>query len=134
LCFPLYACAKEVVRRYRPVLDEFGITYTQYITLMVLWEHGSSSVGYLGEKLYLDSGTLTPVLKSLESKGYITRHRLKGDERTVQIELTEEGKELRERALKVPKTMKSCIILDTEKTKKLYDLLYEVLASFEKEN
>jgi len=133
ICFPLYACSKEVVRRYRPVLDELDITYTQYITMMVLWEYGASSVSELGQRLFLDSGTLTPVLKSLEAKGYVTRQRSKEDERSVTIALTEEGKELRERAVKVPEAVRSCVSMDAEKLKVLYGLLYELLDQFKEE-
>ena len=133
LCFPLYACSKEIVRRYRPILDELGITYTQYITMMILWEYGSSSVNNLGKRLYLDSGTLTPLLKSLESKGYVTRQRSKKDERTMVISVTSEGMALRERALSVPGRIASCIDIEPAKAKALYDLLYEILGSFSKE-
>ena len=133
ICFPLYACSKEVVRRYRPVLDELDITYTQYITMMVLWEYGASSVSELGQRLFLDSGTLTPVLKSLEAKGYVTRQRSKEDERSVTIALTEEGRELRERAVKVPEAVRSCVSMDAEKLKVLYGLLYELLDQFKEE-
>ncbi len=127
LCFPLYACSKEIVRRYRPFLDELDLTYTQYITMMALWEYGPSSVNDLGSKLYLDSGTLTPLLKNLESKGYICKERSKKDERTVVVSLTQKGKELRDRAAEIPGKMAGCIALEPEKTKQLYSLLYEVL-------
>ncbi|MBR4686509.1 MAG: MarR family transcriptional regulator [Candidatus Methanomethylophilaceae archaeon] len=133
VCFPLYACSKEIVRRYRPLLDELDLTYTQYITMMVLWEHGDSTVNDLGERLFLDSGTLTPLLKNLESKGYVKRGRSKEDERSVIISLTDEGMNLREKALKVPGAMASCIQLPPEKGKQLYDLLYEVLGLLSKE-
>lgn len=133
VCFPLYACSKEIVRRYRPLLDELDLTYTQYITMMVLWEHGDSTVNDLGERLFLDSGTLTPLLKNLESKGYVKRGRSKEDERSVIISLTDEGRDLREKALKVPGAMASCIQLPPEKGKQLYDLLYEVLGLLSKE-
>ena len=96
LCFPLYAAAKEVVRKYKPFLDELDLTYTQYITMMVLWENESMNVKELGSKLYLDSGTLTPLLKKLEAKGYITRCRCKEDERNLIIQITEKGEELKE--------------------------------------
>ena len=91
LCFPLYVCSKEIVRRYKPFLDELDITYTQYITLMALWDKGSLSVKELGKILFLDSGTLTPLLKTLESKGFVVRSRDKEDERNVIISLTDEG-------------------------------------------
>ncbi|MBE6519253.1 MAG: MarR family transcriptional regulator [Thermoplasmata archaeon] len=133
VCFPLYACSKEIVKRYRPLLDELDLTYTQYITMMVLWEHGDSTVNDLGGRLFLDSGTLTPLLKNLESKGYVKRGRSKEDERSVIISLTDEGMDLREKALKVPGAMASCIQLPPEKGKQLYDLLYEVLGLLSKE-
>lgn len=132
VCFPLYACSKEIVRRYRPLLDELDLTYTQYITMMVLWEQGDSTVNDLGERLFLDSGTLTPLLKNLESKGYVRKERSKEDERSVIISLTEEGRNLRNRAVKVPGAMSSCIQLSPEKGKQLYDLLYEVLGLLSK--
>ncbi len=128
ICFPLYACSKEIIRRYRPMLDELDLTYTQYITMMVLWEKGFSSVNDLGGKLYLDSGTLTPVLKSLESKGYVARERSKDDERSVIISLTDSGRDLREKAVTIPSRMGSCIPIKSEDAEKLYDTLYEILA------
>ena len=91
LCFPLYAAAKEIVRKYKPFLDELDLTYTQYITMMVMWEERCITVTKLGEKLYLDSGTLTPLLKKLEQKNYISRQRSKEDERTLDVTLTSEG-------------------------------------------
>ena len=127
LCFPLYACSKEIVRRYRPMLDELNITYTQYIVMMVLWEEGSSSVNSLGEKLFLDSGTLSPLLKSLESKGYVDRTRSKEDERSVTVSVTPAGMKLRDRALSIPGRMTSCLDLPPEKAETLYKLLYEIL-------
>ena len=112
LCFPLYVASKEVVRRYKPLLDELNLTYTQYIALLVLWEQKKLSVKELGEFLFLDSGTLTPVLKSLEKKGYISRKKSKDDERVLIVELTDEGKELRERAVSVPSGIAECIDID----------------------
>lgn len=97
LCFPLYACAKEIVRRYKPYLDELDLTYTQYIAMMVLWEKKEMNVKELGECIYLDSGTLTPLLKKLEAKGYVERHRSKEDERNLIIRITETGEALRTR-------------------------------------
>ena len=114
LCFPLYACAKEVVRRYRPLLDELGITYTQYITMMVLWEHRSMSVKDIGETVCLDSGTLTPLLKKLEEKGFVERGRSPDDERVLTVTVTEKGMGLRDRALSVPGAIASCIPLSAE--------------------
>ncbi|MBO6164066.1 MAG: MarR family transcriptional regulator [Lachnospiraceae bacterium] len=127
ICFPLYACSKEIIRRYKPLLDKLDLTYTQYITMMVLWEKQQSSVKALGEMLYLDSGTLTPVLKKLEAKGYIERHRCREDERSLVVTITEEGYKLRERALVVPEKMSSCVNLTPEDAQHLYQLLYKAL-------
>ena len=95
LCFPLYAASREVIKQYRPHLDALDLTYTQYIAMMVFWEEQKLSVKELGKKLFLDSGTLTPVLKSLEAKGYVVRSRSKADERVLEVEITESGKALR---------------------------------------
>lgn len=129
LCFPLYACSKEVIRRYKPFLDPLELTYTQYIALMVLWEKESMTVKDLGERLYLDSGTLTPVLKKLEAKQYIQRHRSEQDERSVIITLTEEGWALQEKASAVPMQMSACVVLSQEERMQLYGLLQKMLAS-----
>ncbi|AYD39454.1 MarR family transcriptional regulator [Clostridium fermenticellae] len=127
LCFPLYACAKEVVKKYKPFLEKIDLTYTQYITMMVIWEKIELNVKELGEYLYLDSGTLTPVLKKLESKGYITRVRSKDDERNLIVTLTEEGNKLKETAVKIPSQIGQCVKLDLEEIKTLYKLLYKML-------
>ena len=127
LCFPLYACAKEIVRRYKPFLDELELTYTQYITMMVLWEKKELTVKELGEYLYLDSGTLTPLLKKLESKGYLVRERSKTDERNLLITITEEGERLRERAVVIPEKLGQCVDLSPEEATQLYQLLYKLL-------
>ncbi len=103
LCFPLYACSREVIKQYKPFLDELELTYTQYIAMMVLWEHNSVTVKELGQYLFLDSGTLTPLLKKMEAKGLISRKRDQEDERSLIVSLTPEGEALRERALEVPK-------------------------------
>lgn len=129
LCFPLYAASREVVKRYRPHLDALGLTYTQYIVLMVVWAEGTVSVRDLGRRLYLDSGTLTPVLKTLEKAGFITRRRSPEDERVLLVTITEEGIALRERAMDVPAAMKGCVSLDQQEAETLYRLLYKVLAS-----
>ena len=102
LCFPLYAASREMIKRYRPHLDKLGLTYTQYIVMMVFWEEKTQNVKQLGEKLYLDSGTLTPVLKTLEAKGYLVRTRSKEDERVLNVEITEAGEALKDEALAVP--------------------------------
>lgn len=131
LCFPLYACAKEIVRRYKPFLDEIDLTYTQYIVMMALWEHENMNVKELGETLYLDSGTLTPVLKKLESKGFIKRERAKKDERNLVITVTAEGMKLKEKAVKVPAQMGSCVKLEVDEAIVLHKLLHRVLSGFE---
>ena len=114
LCFPLYACSKEIVRKYKPVLDELNLTYTQYIAMMVLWERKQTNVKELGECLYLDSGTLTPLLKKMEQKGYIERKRSESDERNLIISITKQGEQLREEALRVPSTIGQCVKLEPE--------------------
>ena len=127
VCFPLYACSKEIVKRYKPYLDELDLTYTQYITMLVMWEHGELSVKTIGEFLYLDSGTLTPVLKTLEKKGYITRCRSREDERILIASVTEEGQRLRERAVEIPARVNADVDMTAEETRELYRLLYKVL-------
>lgn len=130
LCFPLYACSREAIKRYRPYLDQLGLTYTQYIVLMVIWEMGTVSVRDLGRRLFLDSGTLTPVLKTLERAGYITRRRCMEDERVLMITVTEAGMALREKALAIPAALSSCLTLDAAESAELYRLLHKALASF----
>ena len=129
LCFPLYACAKEVVRKYRPFLDEIGLTYTQYITMMVLWEHKAMNVKTLGERLYLDSGTMTPLLKKLERDGLVVRERSSTDERNVDISITEKGEALRAQAVAIPQKVGACIELPAEDIAALYKLLHTVLGA-----
>lgn len=127
LCFPLYACSKEIVKRYKPYLDPIDLTYTQYITMMVVWEEKDITVKALGDKLFLDSGTLTPVLKKLEQKGYVTRCRSKDDERNLIISLTEKGEELKKQACSIPAKMGKCVCLSPEESQQLYTLLYKIL-------
>ena len=127
ICFPLYACSKEIIRRYKPFLDEVDLTYTQYITMMALWENESMNVRELGSRLFLDSGTLTPLLKKLENKGYIKRSRSKEDERNLIVTLTDKGWELREEMLSIPRSMASCVDLEPQEAADLYRLLYKVL-------
>lgn len=132
LCFPLYACSKEVVRRYRPFLDPLDLTYTQYIAMMVLWDMRSVTVKELGERLYLDSGTLTPLLKKLEAKGYITRKRSEEDERSLIVTVTEAGDALRDRAIDIPRRMtEENVNLEKEEIITLYRLLYKLLSQVE---
>lgn len=131
LCFPLYACAKEIVRRYKPFLDEIDLTYTQYIVMMVLWEEREINVKELGSRLYLDSGTLTPVLKRLEQKGLITRQRDDKDERVLIVSITKEGDELKDKAVEIPIKMAGCVSLEPQDAAELYRLLHKLLAGFE---
>lgn len=131
LCFPLYACAKEIVRRYKPFLDEIDLTYTQYIAMMVLWEEKEINVKALGKRLYLDSGTLTPVLKRLEQKNLISRQRDSKDERNLIVSLTAEGEQLKEKAVEIPQKMAGCVKLDENDAAVLYRILHEMLQTFE---
>ena len=131
ICFPLYACAKEIVRRYKPFLDELDLTYTQYIAMMVLWEEKEINVKDLGKKLYLDSGTLTPVLKRLEQKGMVARRRDQKDERILMISITAEGEALKEKAVEIPYKMRGCVALGEEDAKELYRILHLLLKDFE---
>ena len=127
LCFPLYACSRQVVKKYHPYLEELDLTYTQYIAMMLVWEAERISARTMGERLFLDSGTLTPVLKSLEAKGFVRRCRDTRDERVLMVELTEEGRALRERAASVPGKIAGCIHLAPEEAGELYRLLYKIL-------
>lgn len=127
ICFPLYACSKEIVRLYKPFLDALDLTYTQYITMMLMWDKLELNVKSIGERLYLDSGTLTPVLKKLEQKGYLSRKRDLTDERNLLVTVTKEGLALREKALSVPEDISSCISMNPEESALLYQLLYKIL-------
>ena len=132
LCFPLYALSKEIVRMYKPLLEKLDLTYTQYITMMVLWEHNKINVKELGEKLYLDSGTLTPLLKKLETKGFITRKRSRKDERNLDIEITSRGLELRDLALSIPGDIAKCVCVDFQKAKEFYETVHLLLDEISK--
>lgn len=129
LCFPLYAAARKVVSLYTPYLKPLGLTYTQYIMMMALWERDDVLVGELGEKLYLDTGTLTPVLKRLEADGYLVRERSRPDERLVSVKLTEKGWALKESLKELPQKIGGCLPLSPQQAKTLYHLLYQVLDS-----
>ena len=129
ICFPLYAAARYVTGLYTPYLKDLGLTYTQYIVMMVLWEKEACTVKELGECLFLDSGTLTPLLKKLEAKGYITRHRSDEDERNLIIHITETGMNLREEAVLIPQAMSQCIELEPEEAMRFYNTLYKLLGS-----
>ena len=127
LCFPLYACARETIKLYTPLLDKVGLTYTQYITMMVLWERQSMTAKELGRTLYLDSGTLTPLLKKLENKGLLTRKRSETDERNLIITVTSEGTALRDEVLHIPATMTQSLSLEKDEIRTLYGYLYKML-------
>ena len=127
LCFPLYACSREVIKQYKPCLDELDLTYTQYIAMLVLWEKKSVTVKELGSALFLDSGTLTPLLKKMEAKGLLSRRRSTDDERNLIVSLTEAGEALRDRALEVPGRMAQCVKLTQEEADELYRILYKLL-------
>ena len=129
LCFPLYACSKEIVKAYKPYLDELDLTYTQYIAMMVMWEHKELRVKEIGKYLFLDSSTLTPLLKRLEEKGYVSRKRSSEDERDLIVTITDRGEALKEKAVTVPERLGACVALDTEKAQALYALLYEVISN-----
>lgn len=128
-CFPLYAASREVIKRYRPYLDAMELTYTQYIVLLVIWEHGTISVRDLGCKLYLDSGTLTPVLKTLEKAGLITRRRSTRDERVLMITITETGLALQEQAQEIPAAIRESLGLNEKELQTLMQLLNKILVS-----
>ncbi|WP_423363062.1 MarR family winged helix-turn-helix transcriptional regulator [Mycoplasma sp. P36-A1] len=132
LCFPLYALSKEVVRLYSPYLKKLNLTYTQYITMMVLWEHKHISVKKLGSKLYLDTGTLTPLLKKLEAKNYIQLTTDKKDKRSVIVTITPDGDLLQEDAKDIPLHIASCLNLDEVNAQLLYDTSYQLLSIINK--
>lgn len=136
LCFPLYACSRKIISAYTPFLKAIGLTYTQYVTMMVMWEEKMITVHDLGKKLYLDSGTLTPVLKRLENLGYISRYRKKDDERMVIAELTEQGAKFKKQAENIPYEM-VCLLtrkgnfLTPEDASLLKKQLYQIINALE---
>ena len=127
LCFPLYVCSRELIKRYKPFLDTIGLTYTQYLTMLVLWEEGETTSKELGNRLYLDSGTLTPLLKKLETKGLLIRKRSREDERNLLISLTDKGEALKDQALVIPEGMVKHVNLTVEEQRELCRLLYKLL-------
>lgn len=127
LCFPLYAASREILRMYTPLLKEIDLTYTQYIVMMVMWEKKTVTVGEIGKILYLDTGTLSPLLKSMEKKSLIKRQRNSLDERIVEISITEEGEKLKEKAASIPQKIGSCIKLSKDQSEFLYKTLYALL-------
>lgn len=133
LCFPLYLCSKEITRRYQPMLDKLNLTYTQYVVMMYFWEMGSASAKVLSRALLLDPSTLTPILKKLEQKGYLTRERDPGDERSLIVRLTGAGEALKDAALAVPAEMANCLGLSEEEAFQLGALIGKILTNIEKE-
>ena len=127
LCFPLYVASKEIVRLYTPYLDKVDLTYTQYITMMVMWEVKEINVKELGKRLFLDSGTLTPLLKKLEAKGFVERNRLSTDERNLIVKITKEGVSLKDKCKDIPTCVAGCVNLKSEEMKNLYNTLYKIL-------
>ncbi len=132
LCFPLYVCSREIIKKYKPFLDKYDLTYTQYIAMMVMWDKNEINVKELGRHLHLDSGTLTPVMKKLESKGYITRNRSKEDERNLSLKITTKGKNLKEKMKSLPQEVGKCINLNENEAIDLYKILYKILENINK--
>ena len=131
ICFPLYACARKVIGAYGPLLKPLGLTYTQYLVMLELWEKEKEKVGDLCRRLYLDCGTVTPMLKKMEESGWLTRCRCKVDERVVYVALTEKGRALREEAKDIPAQVAQCVSLPQEDAFELYTLLHRLLDSME---
>ena len=131
VCFPLYACARKVIGAYNPLLKPLGLTYTQYLVMLELWEREKEKVGELCHRLYLDCGTITPMLKKMEESGWLTRCRCKVDERCVYVALTEKGRALREQVKDIPQKVGECISLPKEESFELYRLLHKLLDTIE---
>lgn len=131
LCFPIYAASREIVKKYKPYLEKIDLTYTQYIVMMVLWERKTVNVKELGECLYLDSGTLTPLLKKLESKGFVSRMRSETDERNLVVSITDDGEKLKEKAVEIPMQIAGCTNLTKDEAMQLYTILYKILGKDE---
>ncbi len=127
ICFPLYAAAREIIKQYKPMLDDMDLTYTQYIVMLVLWEEKAITTKALGQKLYLDSGTLTPLLKKMEVKGLVTRKRSAYDERNLDVTITEKGEALKEQAITIPAQIAESTNLDSDEAMMLYTMLYKIL-------
>ncbi len=127
LCFPLYAVSNKIIRSYKPFLDKLNLTYTQYITMMVLWGQDNINQKQLGEKLYLKSNTLTPLLKKLEEKGYINIYKSSNDERQIIISLTKLGIQLKDQAIEIPKAISESMHLEIDEITNLYNTLYKIL-------
>ena len=133
LCFPLYLCSKEIIRRYTPYLNELNLTYTQYIVMMYFWEKKESNVKELGKAMLLDSSTLTPLLRKLEAKRFLSRKKSTVDERYLVLRLTEKGDKLKDKAVSIPEKIGKCINLSSDEANNLYKLVYKVLLNIEEE-
>ena len=127
ICFPLYAASREIIKQYKPFLDNIDLTYTQYIAMMLLWEKKTMTSKEMGERLFLDSGTLTPLLKKMEEKGLLTRRRSMADERNLELSITEKGEFLKQKAKDIPEKMAKCSNLEPEEAIFLYRILYKLL-------
>lgn len=134
LCFPIYLCSKEIIRKYTPILNELNLTYTQYIVMMYFWEKKKSNVKEISKTLLIDSSTLTPLLKKLETKGYITRVRSLKDERNLDVKITDSGMKLRDTALSIPKEIRKCLNLTQEEAENLYVLMCKIIMNTQKED
>ena len=127
LCFPLYAASRDVIKQYKTSLDKLDLTYTQYIVMLVLWEHRQITTKEMGRLLHLDSGTLTPLLKKMEGKGLVSRKRSDFDERNLTVTITDKGLSLQDKAVEVPGQIAQCNVLDEEESATLYKLLYKIM-------
>lgn len=132
LCFPIYLTSKEIIKRYTPYLDEVNLTYTQYIVMLYLWEYGNSTLKEIGKKLILESGTLTPLLKKLELKGFILRKKSESDERNLDIILTSKGLKLKGKVVDIPLKVGKCLDLTEKEAINLYNVLYKILGNLER--
>jgi DNA-binding MarR family transcriptional regulator len=134
ICFPLYALSRKVIQLYKPMLDEYDLTYTQYIVMLVLWEVEEISIKELGEELYLDSGTISPVVKKLAKQGLIEKYRYREDERIVMVKLTDAGRKMKDEAVEIPKKLYSQFEGDKEALFQLKKILDQILGEFEEES
>lgn len=127
LCFPLYAASRDVIKQYKTMLDKIDLTYTQYIVMLVLWERHQITTKEMGKLLHLDSGTLTPLLKKMEAKGFLSRKRAEFDERNLSVTITEKGMQLRDEAVEIPGQIAQCSVLTEDETAALHELLYKIM-------
>lgn len=132
LCFPIYLCSKEIVRKYNSLLNKINLTYTQYVVMMFFWEKKKSNVKDISKTLLIDSSTLTPLLRKLEEKGFINRCKSKVDERSLDVIITKKGLDLRDKALSIPVEIGQCLNMPEEEVKMLYSLIYKALINVER--